>query len=116
VTDATCVIEGCSTPVWCKGRCQSHYRKERYALHKEQGLATSLYLGTTLSAENKALLNSLGITYRQWNYWHTKRWLKGSFDEVDRPTLERLARAAKIQAMPLNELADLLIEKELERL
>lgn len=72
--------------------------------------------GTQLLPERWEFLRNHGITYRQWHYWHSQGWLTGSFDDVDLPTLERLARAAKIQAMPLNELADLLATKELESL
>lgn len=95
--------------------CNKHYRKQLYAKHKAEG-RLNLYNGTWLSPESRALLQKVGITYRQWNYWHSKGWLTGSFENVDEQALERLAHAAHIQSLPLNELADLLATKELERL
>jgi hypothetical protein len=69
--------------------------------------------GTKLLPENVEFLQGLGITYRQWNYWHRMGWVTGSFKDADTDRLRLLAKASKMQSMPLNELADLLREKEI---
>lgn len=104
-----CRVPDCPRLAWEDGLCGVHLRQRK----RQRPLGAR---GTTLRPENTALLKELGITYRQWFYWHQKGWLEGGFKDVNRTKLELLTRAAKLQALPLNELADLLATKEVTSL
>lgn len=73
--------------------------------------------GSKIVPEYKRMLDSLGITYRQWSYWRAMGWLSNDpwyefgHSTENRQRAEDLAEAARLQAMSLPELADHLAEE-----
>jgi hypothetical protein len=73
--------------------------------------------GTKIVPEYQRMLDSLGITYRQWNYWQSRGWLPnvpwyefGNSPE-NRQRAFDLSEAARLKAMSIPELADYLAEE-----